>query len=181
MKIENFEGKIEIPEGVDVKIEHGTVEISKGDAKLSRALKHRKINLSVADKNIVIAFKNGTKREKTMVGTFKAHIRNMLKGITEGHLYKLKVCSGHFPMNVAVKDKSVVVNNFLGEKTPRELELKGDVVAKLEGDIITVEGIEKEMVAQAAADIERLTKLKGKDLRIFQDGIYIIEKDGKAI
>ena len=73
-------------------------------------------------------------------GTFKAHIKNMIKGITEGHIYKLKVCSGHFPMNVSVNKDKLIVNNFLGEKTPRELNLKEGVAVKLEGDIILVAG-----------------------------------------
>ncbi len=181
MKIETYEDKIEIPEGVEVKVEKGMIEVSKGDKKISRLLNHKKVNLSVADGNIVLDFKKGTKKEKMIVGTFRAHIKNMLKGITEGHVYKLKVCSGHFPMNLSINDKKVSVNNFLGEKTPRETKIKGNAAVKIEGDIIIVEGNEKEIVAQAAADIERLTNLKGKDRRIFQDGIFIIEKDGKAI
>ncbi|TKJ17448.1 50S ribosomal protein L6 [Candidatus Woesearchaeota archaeon B3_Woes] len=181
MKIKEYEGKIEIPEGIEVKIEEGIITVSNKDKELSRQLKHKKVSLSVVDKNVVISFKNGTKREKTMSGTFKAHIKNMFKGVTEGHIYKLKICSGHFPMNVTMKENKFIVNNFLGEKTPRELNLKDGADVKIEGDIVTISGIDKELAAQTAADIEILTKIKGKDLRIFQDGIYITEKDGKMV
>ena len=105
----------------------------------------------------------------------------MIKGVSEGHIYKLKICSGHFPMNTAVNGNKFVVNNFLGEKTPRELDIKEGASVKIEGDIVIVEGIDKELVSQTAASIEILTKVKGKDKRIFQDGIYITEKDGKEI
>lgn len=181
MKIKSFEEKIEIPEGVEVKIDNGVVSVSGNGKTVTKALSHRKVNLSVADKNIVLAFKNGTKREKTMSGTFKAHIKNMFKGVIEGHVYKLKICSGHFPMNVSVSGNKLVINNFLGEKIPRGLDIKEGVDVKIEGDIISVNGIDKELTAQTAADIEILTKVKGKDLRIFQDGIYITNKDGKEL
>lgn len=181
MKIKKYEEKIGIPEGIEVKIDDGLITVSNKDKKLSRQLKHKKVSLSVVDKNVVISFKNGTKREKTMSRTFKAHIKNMFKGITKGHIYKLKICSGHFPMNVTMKDNKFIVNNFVGEKTPRELNLKEGATVKIEGDIVTIESINKELAAQTAADIEILTKIKGKDLRIFQDGIYITEKDGKMV
>ncbi len=181
MRIEKFEEKIEIPEGVEVKIDNGLITVSSNDKTVTRSLKHKKVCLNVADKGVVISFKNGTKREKTISGTFKAHIRNMLKGVIEGHTYKLKICSGHFPMNISVSENKFVINNFLGEKIPRELNIKAGADVKIEGDIVIVESVDKELAAQTAADIEILTKTKGKDLRIFQDGIYIIEKDGKRV
>jgi len=181
MKLENFEEKIEIPENIEVKIEKGIVNVKDKDKLLTKKLNHRKVDLNVKDNHIIISFKKGTKREKKIAGTFKAHIKNMFKGIKEYHTYKLKICSGHFPMNVSVDKDKFVVNNFLGEKIPRELKLKEGVDVKIEGDMITVQGINKELVAQTARNIEVLTKIKGKDLRIFQDGIYIINKDGKEI
>lgn len=181
MKIEKSEEKIEIPEGVEVRIDNGLITVSSNDKTVTRSLKHKKVCLNVADNNVVISFKNGTKREKTISGTFKAHIRNMLKGVIEGHTYKLKICSGHFPMNISVSENKFVINNFLGEKIPRELNIKAGADVKIEGDIVVVESVDKELAAQTAADIEILTKTKGKDLRIFQDGIYIIEKDGKRV
>lgn len=181
MKIEKYDEKIEIPEGIDVKIENTIVTVSKEDKNISRKLKHRKVITSVKEGNVVLSFENGTKREKTIIGTFRAHIKNMIKGVSEGHIYKLKICSGHFPMNTAVNGNKFVVNNFLGEKTPRELDIKEGASVKIEGDIVIVEGIDKELVSQTAASIEILTKVKGKDKRIFQDGIYITEKDGKEI
>ena len=61
------------------------------------------------------------------------------------------------------------------------LEIKEGAEVKIEGDIITVESCSKETAGQTAADIEKLTKITNRDLRIFQDGIYITEKDGKPI
>jgi large subunit ribosomal protein L6 len=105
----------------------------------------------------------------------------MFVGVEKGHTYKLKICSGHFPMTVSLSGSKFAVNNFLGEKTPREMKIKTGAVVKIEGDHITVDSAYKEIASQVAADIERLTRVRGRDLRIFQDGIYIINKDGESV
>ena len=74
-----------------------------------------------------------------------------------------------------------VVKNLLGEKVPRELTLKEGPKVKINDTIIEVTGCDKELVSQVAADIETLTKIRNKDKRIFQDGIYMTTKDGKEL
>jgi large subunit ribosomal protein L6 len=133
------------------------------------------------DKVLLSPNKKGTKRESKIIRTFVAHIKNMIKGVTEGHIYKLKICSGHFPMNVSISNNEFIVKNFIGEKVPRKIPVKKGADVKIDGFSINVTGIEKEIVSQMAASIEELTKRPGFDTRIFQDGIYIIEKDGKEI
>ena len=71
----------------------------------------------------------------------------------------MKICSGHFPMNVAYNDGRITVKNFLGEKTPREIKITPDVQVKIEGDKILIEGTDKEAVGQAAGSIERLCRV----------------------
>ncbi len=61
------------------------------------------------------------------------------------------------------------------------MKLKEGVSIKVEGDMINVESIDKGLAGQTAADIEQLTRRTNYDTRIFQDGIYIINKDGKEI
>jgi large subunit ribosomal protein L6 len=173
--------KIEIPEGVEVKIEAGTINIKGAKGEVNRKLLSPKVNITVEGKEIVVFAKKGTKREKKLIGTFKAHIKHMIKGAVEGHTYKLKVCSTHFPMTAEVKDGEFSVNNFLGESIPRKIKLKEGVDVKIEGDQITVESPDKEVAGQTAASIEQLCRITDKDKRIFQDGIYLIEKSGKEM
>jgi len=136
----------------------------------------------MADKKVTFVANKSSKREKKLVNTFVAHLKNMFRGVTYGHIYKLKICSGHFPMSVAVKDNLFEVKNFIGETIPRQLEFDSkNVSVKIEGTEIIVEGVDKELTGQTAASIEKLTKRLGFDNRIFQDGIYLIEKDGKPI
>lgn len=173
--------EIEIPDGIDLKIEHGIVHGKGPKGEAVKKLLSRKVRLSVEENKVLISAKKATKREKALVGTFKAHIKQMIKGVTEGHIYQLKVCASHFPMSVSVSNNEFIVKNFLGETVPRVLKLKQGVAVTVEGDIVTVESPDKELSGQTAASIEQLCRITDKDRRIFQDGIYTISKSGKEI
>ena len=172
---------VEIPEGVSVKLENNIFEISSSKGTVKKKIQNPKVNFEIKEKEIIIDAKKSTKREKKVVNTYKSHLRNLFMGAKEGYIYRLKICASHFPMNVSVDKNTLIIKNFIGEKTPRKLKLKEGVNVKIDGTEITVEGIDKELVGQAAADIENLTKRPGFDKRVFQDGIYIIEKAGKII
>ncbi len=101
----------------------------------------------------------------------------MMKGVSEGFTYKLKIVFIHFPMTINVQKNKVVINNFVGERQARIAKIYGDVQVKVEGDDIIVTGNDIENVAQTAANIEQSTKIRNKDLRKFLDGIYVYYKE----
>ena len=181
MKVENLVVNIEIPEGVEAKLDGTMLNLKGQKGESSRDYKDPFIELKIESKNIVLTAKNATKRQKKQIFSFKSHIKNQIVDCTEGHVYKLKICSGHFPMNVSVSGDMFTIKNFLGEKVPRTIKVKEGANVKVDGQNIIVEGINKERVAQTAANIEQLTRITNRDRRIFQDGIYIIEKDGKVM
>jgi large subunit ribosomal protein L6 len=84
-------------------------------------------------------------------------------------------------MNVKVQGDKFVIDNFLGEKYPRKAKILKNVTVEVKGQDVTLKGIDKEIVSQTAAIIEQITKITNRDLRVFQDGIYITEKDGKPV
>ena len=169
------------PEGVSAQVENSVLSVTGSKGVVTRNFLHPKVIISAKGNGIDFSSKKFTLNEKKIMNTYKAHVRNMFKGVTEGHEYKLKICSGHFPMNVSLKGSTFEVKNFIGEAVPRLLVIKQGAEVKVNGDTIVVTGIDKELVAQTAASIETLTRRNGFDRRVFQDGIYIIEKDGKAI
>jgi large subunit ribosomal protein L6 len=118
------------------------------------------------------------KREVALVGTALAHVRNMVRGVTSGFTYKLKIVYAHFPMTVKVQEKErrVSIDNFTGEKTPRYAKIIGSAKVKVVSDEIHVQGNNLKDVSQTAANIQYATKIKDKDQRVFLDGIYIFEK-----
>lgn len=173
--------EIELPKDVTASVDNNTVKLKGKKGEISRALPSKKIKIMLEGNVIKIEAKDASKKEKTMIGSYESHVKNMVKGCTEGHEYVLKIASLHFPMNVSVAKGQFIVKNFLGEKIPRTLHITAGVNVKVEGDKVFVDGNKLEDVSQTAASIEQLTRITNRDTRIFQDGIYMILKDGKSI
>ena len=173
---ENLRKEIEVPEGVTVQIIDSVLTVKSSQGEVVRDFNYPTLDVSIEDNKIIIIANNATKREKRMCGTFESHIKNMVKGVQEKYVYKLKICSGHFPMNVSVSGDSIVVKNFLGEKHPRKVIFPQSVIVKVNGQEVEVTSCSKETSGQIAASIERMCRITNKDLRIFQDGIYIVSK-----
>lgn len=169
------------PEGITVTLDGRLLTVKGPKGEVTKQLYTPMITLSVDNNIVTLSCKKGTKRHKRSINTYRAHIQNMITGVQTPYIYKLKICSGHFPMNVAVSGNKISVKNFLGEKNPRELTIKQGATVKVNGDEITVESCDKELAGNVASDIELLTTKSGRDLRIFQDGIYITEKAGTSI
>ncbi len=174
---------IVLPDGVTAAAKDGVVDVKGPKTELSRNLLHRRIAVTVEDGKIMVAAKTAapTRKDKMDAGTIASHLRNMVLGVTEGFSYKLKICSGHFPMNVSVANGQLVIKNFIGEKVPRTLAIKKGAEVKVEGETITVASADKEIAGMVVSDIEKLTRRPGFDNRVFQDGIYLIEKAGKQV
>lgn len=172
---------IEIPDGVEVNLDGSSVTIKGKEGEIKRIFDLGKLNFEKKDNKIFIGNKKSTKREKKMMNTISQHIRNMIKGVQEKFEYKLKVCFSHFPITVKQEDKKIIVQNFLGEKVPREMILPEGVEVNFDKTEIIVKSVDKELAGQAAANFEVVTKIRGRDKRVFQDGIYIINKAGKEM
>ncbi len=176
-----MEKRVKIPEGVEVSVNGFEVCVKGEKGELKRnfysQLFKDVITIEKKDNEIIVKSTSERRKLKAMVGTIAAHIRNMIKGVTQGYRYKLKAVYVHFPMTIEVKGKEVIIKNFLGERTPRVAKIVGDVSVKVEGQEIIVEGINKEEVGQTAANLEQATCVKHLDRRVFQDGIYLVSKE----
>lgn len=176
MKIPLAEKEIDIPDGVQVDVEGSVVKVSGDKGSLERTFGHPAIEITREDSLVRVSSEFPKSQEKSLVGTYASHIKNMIKGVTEGFTYRMKVVYSHFPVKVSVKDDHVLIDNFLGEQHPRRADILGDVTVTVKGDDVTLEGINKEHVGQTAANIERAVRVRRRDIRVFQDGIYITEK-----
>ncbi|MDI9615920.1 MAG: 50S ribosomal protein L6 [Methanothrix sp.] len=168
--------RLDIPDGVDVQISGRDVKVRGPKGELSRELWYPGIEIKREDSEILIRSEVTKKQHLAMVGTIAAHINNMIKGVTDGFEYRMKVVYSHFPIQVKVADGKVVISNFLGERKPRFATIIGDSKVEVGKDEIVIRGTDREAVGQTMANIEQATRVRGFDVRIFQDGIYLVEK-----
>lgn len=172
---------IEIPEGVEALLVENTLTVKGNEGENTRTFNVGRLDFKIEGNKIILENKKSTKTEKKMMNTIAAHIKNMIDGVKEKFTYELKICSGHFPMTVKVEGNKAVIKNFLGEKINRESKIIDGSEVEIKKDIITVKSTNKEIAGQTAANFEAATKIRGRDTRIFQDGIYIINKNGKEM
>ncbi|USZ71885.1 50S ribosomal protein L6 [Natronosalvus halobius] len=172
--------ELDIPDDVTAEVDHLDVTIEGPEGSVTRRLWYPDVTVDVDDDRVVIESATENAKTNATVGTFESHVRNAFHGVTEGWEYEMEVFYSHFPMQVRVEGDEVVIENFLGEKAPRRTTIHGDTEVNVDGEALTLSGPNKEHVGQTAADIEQLTKVKGKDTRVFQDGVYITQKPQKG-
>ena len=172
--------EIEIPDDVTAEVDHLDLTVEGPEGSVTRRLWYPDVDVSVEDDAVVVESDAEDAKTNSTVGTFESHVENMFHGVTEGWEYKLEVHYSHFPMQVDVEGDEIVIQNFLGEKAPRRTQIRGNTDVEVDGEDVTLSGPSIEDVGQTAADIEQLTRVTDKDTRVFQDGVYIVEKPAKG-
>jgi len=176
-----METKILIPEGTNVEIINDVIKVKGKYGEIEKKFNAYDLQINVNGKEIIISTKTDKKKDKKLMNTYLSHINNMIKGVNNKVIYKMRLVFSHFPVSFEVKGNELLIKNFLGEKAPRKAKILDGVKVNIKGKDVSLEGIDIEKVSQTAANIEQATKIKEKDRRVFQDGIYIIEKDGIPI
>ena len=134
------------------------------------------VDIQVND-NIISLNAIGTRNSSfAIMNTARSIIKNILEGVIEGYTIKMKIVFSHFPINVKVEGKEVLVENFQGERAPRITKIWGETKVLPKGDDVIITGHVLTDVSQTAAEIENKTRVKNKDHRVFLDGIYKFEK-----
>jgi len=172
---------VDIPEGASVEIDENSITAKGKKGELSKSLNKGKIKVSKKDSKIVLSSGSSRREELALLGTLRGNIKNVIHGVSDGIEYNLKIVYSHFPMSVKVQGNTVMIENFLGEKCPRRADILEGVNVEIKGQDVTISGVDKENVAQTAANIEQATKIKNLDPRVFQDGCYIVKKDGRVL
>ncbi|MEM0134831.1 MAG: 50S ribosomal protein L6 [Thermoplasmatales archaeon] len=171
-----MERVIEIPKEVKAKLDGFKFEAQGAKGKVIKTFKNEYVTMELKDKKIRIFTRREKKTDLAVVGTWESIVNSAFIGVTKGFVYTMKIVYAHFPVKVTVKGNQVLLDNFLGEKSPRKITLGPETKVTVKGDIVTVEGSDLEVTGNAAAKIEKMSKIKGFDPRVFQDGIYIVRK-----
>lgn len=170
---------VAIPAGVEVKIDENNVITVKGPkGTLVRTLVLQpKMEVKVEGSELVVTRGNDQKKSKAFHGLTRTLIANMVEGVTKGYEKKLEIQG----VGYRAAKKGKVLDLSLGFSHPVEMEDPEGVESKVEGNIITVSGIDKEKVGQFAAEIRAKRKpepYKGKGVRYV--GEYVRRKEGKT-
>lgn len=176
-----FLREIEIPQGINVSFEKDILKVSGPNGFTEKEFNFTGIDFKIENNKIILYHKSATKTEKRRINTAYSHIQNMIKGALEDFVYELKVCFAHFPMTLDLKGDTITIKNFLGEKVPRTCKVVSDSKVDIKGSLVVVSSKNKESAGQTAANLEKATRIRSRDRRIFQDGIFLINKAGKHI
>jgi large subunit ribosomal protein L6 len=169
---------IEIPETVTIKKENNVVIVKGKLGTVTKDLTKMTAMVDLEDNKIVIKPYGKRKKDLAINNTIKSIIESMIAGVDKGFTYKLKIVYAHFPISVKTKGKDVYVENYFGERSARMSRIIGDDTrVNIVGEDVIVQGPNLEHVSQTAANIERSTKLKYKDQRVFLDGVYVYSKE----
>jgi large subunit ribosomal protein L6 len=180
VKIDHIKHIITLDDGVSASLTDGVVTISKDGASVSREFINPRVSVTLDDGNPVVFCDLPRRKEKALCGTWGAHLRNMNRGVSEGFEYRLKAVYSHFPMTLKVDGSVLTISNLFGEKIPRRAKLPwtpSEVVVKVENKTdVVVSGADREKVGQTSANIEQACRIRRRDRRVFQDGVYIVSK-----
>jgi large subunit ribosomal protein L6 len=167
-----------IPDNVTVEIDNKHVKMSGPNGQLEKTFKYfYDIKIEKKDNKVVVSSNSEIKKVRAMIGTIIAHIRNMVGGVTEGFMLKMKIIYSHFPVTIKIEGNKFFIQNFLGEKLSRIADIVGNTKIEVNGQDITITGPSKDDVGQTCGNIEIATKITKYDRRVFQDGIYRIVED----
>ena len=178
VKLDRIEHIIELPEGVSASMDGITLKVTGPNGALERDYHSSTLRLILDSEKVTVQVDIPRRKDKALAGTWNAHINNMVKGVTSGFTYNLKALYSHFPMTLKKEGNELVVNNYFGERVPRRAKILPGVEVKIKNKVeLVVSGIDKELVGQTAANIERCATVKNRDRRVFQDGIYLLSKE----
>ena len=175
-QLDKFTTELEIPQGVSVSLKSHILNVEGPLGKTFKNFKKIPVDIEVTDNKILLKAQGTRTKNYAIMNTAKSIIRNLCDGVIEGYTIKMKIVFSHFPINIKVEGKQVLINNFQGERAPRITRIWGNTKVIPKGDDIIITGHVLTDVTQTAAEIENKSKVKNKDHRVFLDGIYKFEK-----
>jgi large subunit ribosomal protein L6 len=168
---------VDMPSGVDIKVEGSQVTVKGSKGELSRQFTDR-VSFSIEDGVITVAREDDTRESRALHGLSRALLANMVHGVSEGFSKVLEIQGVGYRASLKGSDIELLV----GFSHPVDVKApKGIIFEVPEPTRIVVSGIDKEQVGQVAADIRKVRPpepYKGKGIRYA--GEYVRRKAGKA-
>ena len=175
-QLEKYETQVDIPDGVTVVLRRRMLEVAGPLGKTHKSFRKIPIGISVEGSTVHLKAAGFRKRDYSILNTSRSIIRNLCEGVLNGYTVRMRIIFAHFPITVKVQDGTVFIENFQGERAARTAKIEGHTKVVPKGEEVIVTGHVKTEVTQTAANIQLKTRVKGKDHRVFLDGIYVTEQ-----
>jgi len=168
---------VAIPDKVEVKVDGGTVQVKGPKGTLSKTFKTSVVKVAVEDGNVIVKPVGKSREARAMYGTARSLINGMVEGVTKGYEKNLIINGVGFKATLQGK----VLDLALGYSHPIKHPIPdGLTVTVADQTKVKVEGYDKQMVGQFAAQVKKFYPVepyKGKGVSIV--GEYVRRKEGK--
>jgi large subunit ribosomal protein L6 len=167
--------EIKLPEGVKAEANASSVTTSGKLGANTRKFNSSLLNITAgADKIIIdhVKAKKLSDKAANAEKAFSKELANDIKGVCDYYELRMKSVHAHFPITVEVKCGAISINNIIGERVPRHAGIAGSTKVEVKGQNVRLYGTSLDDVSQTAANIRKACRMKNKDTRVFQDGIY---------
>jgi large subunit ribosomal protein L6 len=173
---------VSVPNGVTVSVSNDNVIAVKGPKGELKQSIDRDIKVEVKDGKVNFVRPTDQIRHRAMHGLYRAIVANLVKGVTEGYSKKLELIGVGFKASSQgnIIDLSLGYSHNIIFEVPKELKV-ATAQEKGQNPMITLEGIDKQLLGQVAAKLRSLRKpepYKGKGVRYV--GEVVRKKAGKA-
>ncbi len=169
---------IDVPKEVKVNIQASKVHMEGPKGKLDLDIPAG-VDVALKDDKLTVTRLSDAKQDLANHGTVRAHLANMIVGVTRGHKKDLEIQGIGF--QAQLQGKKIVFN--LGFSHPVEFDVPDSIKATVANQTsITLEGPDNMIVGQTAAkirDLKRVEPYKGKGIRYV--GEYVRRKQGKSV
>ena len=169
--------QIKIPDGVEVKVNDQLVTVKGPKGVLTQKL-HPVVKVEVKDLVVTVKVENeDNKQQRSLWGLFASLLENMILGVTKGFSKQLEINGVGFKAAASGRK----LNLSVGFSHPVEYNIPEGIDIKTEANVITITGIDKQLVGEVAAQIRKIKKpepYKGKGIKYV--GEEIKKKAGKA-
>ena len=169
---------VKVPAGVQASLDGRTVKVKGPKGELAMRIVSPRVEVKVEGGAVAVVCNMARRKDKALVGTYASHLRNMVQGVQEEYEYRLKIVYSHFPIKTKVAGDQFHIDNFIGEKASRRATILPGVKVKVDGDQVVVTSHDLVKAGQTAANIEQACRIRFRDPRVFQDGVYITQKPG---
>ncbi len=168
---------INLPQGVTATVEGQTVTVNGPKGTLNMTA-HESMTVKLDDEALHVARASDSKQDRTLHGTARSLLVNLVQGVSEGFTKKLKMVGVGY--RAQLKGNTLVIN--AGYSQPVEMTIpEGITVEVVKNTQIVVSGIDKQRVGEFAANVRAVRKPEpylGKGIRYIDE--HVRRKEGKT-